>query len=525
MMDSIRELFWVPKEERKEQAAEVRSASGAKRRAVLQSGTEHSVRAFGSAFSPIAQMGMQLTSPNISVYEKLQVVRDLSRFMCEQDPYLSKYLELTSVMTVGDGIQPKVRVLEPKSGVELEQASLDIIEAWNEWCEEASADGRLGFADIEQAVIQAIARDGEAVVRMCRGREFRHGFALQVIDPVLLDHETNQINQENKNRVIMGVEVDQWGRDVAFHIWSAYAHDKILGRKRELLRIPAEDILHIREDSTLAGSTRSLPWTYPALRDAVRLYELIDDYSAAIKLAARTRLALHREDEDDEEMEEPGDDILDESTANRVARSAPDPDFINTSQSQILEVAPGRRLEALNIQLPSQGFDEAVRKIEERIAGGLHVSYTTLMSDGSKESYSTVRHNSQTEREVWTQRNGMLIRLFHRKVFRAWLRQAILSGRVTLPGNLLASSVEVQWQTRGYSSIDIQKDVRSWVMAIENGLLSRQMVCAMSGHDYKEILKQIKEERDWQSEMGIVHPELQDELESLASALKDHKGA
>lgn len=514
MINWARELFWVPSEK---EGVETQNSDRRHKQVTKHPG--YSVKSYGNVFGPLATMGESLAAPNMSIYEKLRKVREISRYLCEQDPFLSKWLELTAVMTVGNGIIPKARVIDPRSGRELEEASEQILKAWEEWCEECSADSRLSFAEIEQTVVQSVARDGESIVRLCRGREFRHGLALQVIDPALLDHEQNFVNKETKNRVVMGVEIDKWAREVAFHIWNAYAFDKVIAKRRQLMRIDASDIIHVREDSTLAGSTRSLPWSYPSLKEAIRLHELVDDYAAAIKLAARTRLAMHVDDQD-EEIDETEDDILDEETANRVARANPDPEFINTTQSQILEVAAGMRLEALNIQLPSQGFLDAVKIIAERVAAGLHISYTTLVSDGSKESYSTVRHNSQTEREVWSQRNAFLTRAFHGKVFKAWLRQAILSGKVVLPGTLVASNVEVSWQTRGYSSIDVQKDTRSWIMAIENGLLSRQMVCAMSGHDYKTILGQLAEERKWQRELGVYHPEVQDEMTALASAIE-----
>jgi len=498
-----------------------------RQRAVKKKKNTASIRAFGQIGNPsTAALRGLLTSPNTDLYERLHKTRQLSRWMCENDSYASKYLELCSVYITGDDGIKANPYIDGANGP-LTAPSQAIKKQWHNWGHEASLDKRYSFTELEQMAIQSIARDGEVFFRIIRGRQNEFGFSLQPIDPVLVDQDYT-VKLPSDNTVIMGVERDRYGVPVAYHVWNRYLDDRMLGLPRVRERIPADEMIHIYDDPT-GVQVRGMPWTTPALTQLVRLLEWQDDYSAGMKMAARTRLVLHNEMADDELDEDFTMSDVDDPNLNRryydMVGEADASNFVNTTQSQIIEVDAGKKLEALNIQLPQSGVSESAKLILQRIAAGLHVSYATLTADGSKSSFSTVRHDSIVERDIWRQRQMWFIRCFNRRVFKEWIRQAVLTGAVALPDGKSISDVQVEFNPRGFSSIDAIKDVQGYVMAIQNGLTTRTEVVAEMGGDFAENLELLAQERQLADNLGIKFPESQDQMQIEAEVTEKEANA
>jgi len=467
-----------------------------------------------------ASLRSLLSSPNTDIHRSLVKTRNLSRYMCDNDSYAAKYLELTSVYVTGDdGIQcHPIITKNGKQTKPLLAASKELGKAWKKWGEVASADGKFSWSELEQMGIQTVARDGEALFRIVVGRGVNdYAIALQPLDVALLDQEYHQ-SLPNGNTIVMGIELDRFNRPVSYHIWNRYLDDRKVGIQRKRERIPAEEILHIYDDPT-GVQIRSLPWTTPALDQLVRLMEWQDDYSAGLKLAARTRLVVHEEDTPEDELEDNiEDDIVDGATRTvRYTDRDDNQEIINPTQAGIIQMPYGKKLEALDIGLPASGVAESAKLILQRIAAGLNVSYATLTSDGSKSSFSSVRHDSIVERDIWKQRQKWYIRRFHNKVFGLWLRSAVLSGKVVLPDDIQISDVSVEWLPRGFAQIDAVKEIKAYTMAIEQGIFSRSQVAALAGNDYVETVNQIAEDRAYAESLGVIFPEVAKTIEAEAA--------
>src|SRR5690606_1682178 len=103
--------------------------------------------------------------------------------------------------------------------------------------------GRMSMQDLERAVIRAVARDGEALVREIEGYDNGFGYALQLLDIERLDTTFNRNRAPGQNAVIMGIEINEYGAPVAF--WLATAEHGRDPTGRTLNRIPANQIIHL----------------------------------------------------------------------------------------------------------------------------------------------------------------------------------------------------------------------------------------------------------------------------------------
>lgn len=461
-----------------------------------------------------------LNSPNNEIRLQLEKTRDLSRLLASLDPYAAKYIELLSTMVVGaQGIQLSPQVTSADGTLDTD-TNETIKKAWAEWCQEASYDGRYSFRELEQLGIRTIGRDGEGLFRIVRGKKVnKFGFAIQPIDPNLLDINYN-LTLSNGNYIIMGVEYNNV-RPVAYHIWNRYASDVTvnanINRVRE--RVPADEILHIFDDD-YGNLVRGLPWMSPAIKTLARLHEYLDAHLLACQVAAAAPLVMTSEGMDGPQY----GDVAVTNTVNAdgttSALNQTPNQFIDLNYSQILELPANKKLEALNMQYPQSGFDVAVKTYLQGIAAALQVSYATLTSDSSAESYSTVRHGSIIERDHWAQVQEWYAKRFHNKVYRAWLEEALLSGALDLPANDPTAYYKVIWRPRGFRQIDPLKDMNAYLTGIEQGIYTREQIVAEMGGDWRENIAVIASEMKFAQEAGVPLPEMSNKV-SLEQQILD----
>lgn len=455
-----------------------------------------------------------LNSPNSEIRYTLDKTRELSRLLVGIDGYAAKYIELLSVYVVGEqGMQISPRYT--RDGVLVDEVNEAITKAWNEWCEEASFDGRYSFKELEQLGIRTVGRDGEALFRIVRGKSVnKFGFALQPLDPALLDINYNA-KLEGEKFIYMGVEYDGV-RPVAYHLFNRYANDLVsngfVNRVRE--RVPADEIIHIFDDD-YGTLVRGLPWLQPAIKTLARLHEFLDAHLLACQVAAAAPLVMTSEGADTPDFEDVSVNTIQNSDGTTSTVNETMSPVINLNYSHILELPANKRLQALDLKYPTQGFDIAVKTYLQQIAAGLQVSYASLTSDSSQESYSTVRHGSIIERDHWKQVQNFYAQRFHKKVYRAWLEAALLTGALDLLG-MPEDYYAVDFRPRGFKHADPLKDMRAYVEGISQGLFTREQIVAEMGGNWEENIKTIQKEQRFAAQHGVLLPEVAVQMETNA---------
>ncbi|NBS71805.1 phage portal protein, partial [bacterium] len=168
------------------------------------------------------------TSADSEVYGSAQKLRDRARQLCRDNDYARQALRAIEGNVVGQGIpfQSQVRMLR---GGRLDKAVNDQIEgAWKQWTKAkyCHTAGKLTFHDIERLCVRSVAESGEVFVRLVK-QPFGGSavpLALEVLEADLLDDGLNGRSQQG-NEIRMGVEVDTWGRPVAYHFLAYHPGD------------------------------------------------------------------------------------------------------------------------------------------------------------------------------------------------------------------------------------------------------------------------------------------------------------
>ncbi|MEI8370993.1 MAG: phage portal protein [Planctomycetia bacterium] len=440
----------------------------------------------GAQLSRLVDFSTVLESAHRARLRDLAKLRAHSRDLSANNVYAKRFLELVSTHLVGpDGIAFESEIAG-NLGKPKEALNDQVEAAWDEWGQACTTDGRLSWLEFQHLVAETAAVDGEVLIRKVRGYPNAFGFALELIDADRLDHRVNAPRTRTSNRVVMGVEMDDWGRRVAFHVWSSHPTD--FEASPVLTRIPAEEILHVYAEDRVRA-TRGLPWSTACMVQMNMLGRLWTSELAAANHEA-DRLGIIRT-----QAGVDVDQLVDSDTVTNANE-------ISSEGAQFLGLDPGLDVIFPQNQHPNGAFPEFSRFLLKGISAGLGVSYHSLAGDVSDANYSSARVALLDERDSWRKRQAWFIRNVCDPIFRDWLRLALLAGKV--PQMPFEKACFPAWWPRSWDWVDPEKDAKASLLAIQGGLSTHQQDLGARGQDWREVFRQLAEEKALAEELGLV---------------------
>lgn len=436
-----------------------------------------------------------LRSEDQEIKSNLTRLRAHSRDLARNNPFMRRFIKHVGHQVVGaQGVtlQANVRQADgtPKSKVN------DAIEAaWKEWARPGTCtvDGRMSLVDVQIQSVRGAARDGEMFWRKIRGRAAgnRFGFTLQPLDPDLLDVALQVPGGDNQNAIVMGVELSEYGRPVAYHFWTAHPSDPVTDRRR--IRIPAQDIVHFY-DQNRASQTRGIPWG----TSSMWILSMLGAYWEGEVAAARAeseRLGFI--------INELGDTESPIQPPPPGGASEPSPVNVPSQTASWWELPAGYKVDMPDVRHPNTAFGEFSKSMLQGIATGLNVSYHGLTGDLSSANYSSLRQGALDERDGWQETQRILIEHLLQPIFAEWLDMAVLAGVLEIAPRDLAQASFPLWEPRGWDWVDPLKDTKADIMAIEAGLDTRTRVLAGRGLNFEDVVKQLSEEKKLAEAFGV----------------------
>jgi lambda family phage portal protein len=419
-------------------------------------------------------------------------LRARAREMRRNHPLVRKYLKLLANNVIGaTGFKLRGRV-KNNDGTLNDIFNKKIQAAWFKWSKEVTVDGRHTLTSLQQFLIKALATDGEILVRKIRNFKanlFR--FALQVIDPDLLDHTFMRSPQNGENEIRLGIEVDPYGRAVAYWFWDRHPSDLINVSARKRIRVPADEIIHFFVPDR-SSQSRGVTWLNSVMMPA----KMLDGYVEAEVVAARI-----------------GSSKMGFFQAKSAADAEPPLSDGTNPQAKIKmeanpgtfeQLPPGWEFKEYNPEHPSTAFPPFIKAMQRWIAAGLAVGYNGLSGDLESVNYSSIRADMLIERDEWRTLQALWIPQFLDVVYAEWIVWAQLSGQLVLDNRPSDAFLDVVHIPRGWQWVDPLKDVNASIAEIDNGLNSRARICAEQGTDFEEIARELLEEQDLIDDLGLM---------------------
>jgi lambda family phage portal protein len=134
------------------------------------------------------------------------------------------------------------------------------------------------------------------------------------------------------------------------------------------------------------------------------------------------------------------------------------------------------------------------------------VPYTNVTGDLRQANYSSLREGKlEFRRRIEQVQHGTMVFQLCRPVWNRWLRDAVLSGVLDLPGfaDNPAAYLPVKWIPPKWDWVDPFKDRKAEIEAIEAGLKSRSDVIESEGYDAEEVDRRIAADRAREQELGL----------------------
>lgn len=466
-------------------------------------------RAFqGAIFNRLTSDWGSSESINLDLQQGLRTLRGRTRELSINNEFARRYLKLIKTNVVGpDGVQLSVQATYPDQSMD---SMNDRIEShFDTWGrpENCTVTGRLDWRKVQELVIESVARDGEALVWLRRGPEFgKYAFQLQLLDADHLDENYNY-TMPNGNAVFQGVELNSYGRPVAYHLWESNPSDTgLIGGQKPAnrIRVSAEDLLHIF-DTERASQVRGYPW----LSSAMLALHHIGKYREAELIAARIAASKQMFYKQQENVGFGGDDDELDDQGNITFETNPGTH----------EILPrGWSIEHVDFSHPNTTFSQFQKDVLRGVAAGLGVSYNSLASDLESVNYSSARFGGLEDQAQFRSMQRWFINALIKPVYEEWLKIQLLTNNwgLSIPYNKFDKFNTVRYIARSWQSVDPAKDLRADVEALNNSLTSHSDVISKTGRDPEEVFAQIKKDKERMAAMGITPLDVQQQMKDLS---------
>lgn len=433
---------------------------------------------------------------NALALPNLPRLRKRARAAVRNDPYAFAAIDRRVSNLIGTGITPRARTRDAA----LRTALHDL---WDDWTDEADADGRLDFYGLQALAARMVEESGECFVRM-RPRRPGDGLAvplqLQVLAAEFVPIDKAETTRTG-NRIRAGIEFDLLGRRVAYWMHRKHPGDAIdPGHYHQLVRVPAAEVLHIFEP-TEAGQLRGIPRLSPVL---LRLKSL-DNYDDAVLFrqeVANLFAGFIRKPAADSGFQQ-----IDPITgvATQLDRDGATP-MVGLEPGSMQELMPGEEVEFSTPPDAGNTYVDFMRQQLQAAAAGAGIPYELLTGDmrGVNDRLMRVILN-EFRRRIEQLQFGVYVHQLCRPVRAAWLDMAYLSGALQLPDYVARRReyLRTRWVPQGWAYIHPVQDVQSRQMEVAAGFTSRSEVVLRSGYDAEQIDQENAEDNDRAQQLGL----------------------
>ena len=426
-----------------------------------------------------------ILSADQEIKGNMRLLRARARELSRNNPVAKSYLKILVGNVLGEkgiGYKPQVRNNDDSLN---EAFNKKIESAWKEWSKKGNCtvDGKLSLRAVQTLILKNIATDGEVFVRQVRGFDNKFRFAVQLIDADQVDPLLMRFASKSENEIRMGIEVDAWGRPVAYHVNLKHPSDMGGSLLRE--RIPADQILHLY-DPERVNQTRGVTWFHPCMVEL----RMLGGYVEAELVAARTGAAKMG--------------FFKHIDAASYVEPNPDAKYRVEAEPGVIEtMPPGLEFQAWSPDHPSSAFPMFIKAMLRFVASSMGVSYNALASDLEGVNYSSMRSGLLIERDQWKMLQSLFKEQLCQPIFESWLSLALLSGALVLDSRDPARFCAGKWEPRGWAWVDPLKDVQSTILGIGAGLTSRDAAISEQGGDFEEVLEQLKREKELADKAGV----------------------
>lgn len=394
---------------------------------------------------------------------------------------------------------------------------------WAEKPQNCDAIGMNNFAGLQQLTVKAWLASGDVFAAVKHHRISKnqpYGVRIHLIEAdrvstpdayggKALYGNTDGKNPESGNRIYDGVEVDNEGRVLAYHIRSNYPN-QITAEKTTWTRVEAfgertglPNILHIME-SERPDQYRGVPYLAKSIEQLLQLRRFTEsELTAALIQSFYTAWIKTNSSASELPFPEIGAGDI-----QGVPSADPDADNISLSDNEY-EMGPGiinvlepdEDVVFGNPNIPSTNFDTFVKVIARFLGAQLGIPYDVLLMEFNS-SYSASRAALLEAWEGFKMRRTWLVDRFCQPIYEIWLAEAVARGRIKAPGFFDDPVIRAAWCGANWigpvqGSLDPLKEAKADILLINEGIKTHTEVTReRTGGDWEDNVAQLALENE-----------------------------
>lgn len=380
---------------------------------------------------------------------------------------------------VGAGMTLQAKV--PKTVAGADEINQRIEKLWKEFSKAENCDitATQSLEEIEEMLIRRYVVDGGILIVKVFTDDKRFPFKLQVRE---VDELNPLLSSTGENRVVDGIEVNQYGRPVAYHFKKFDGNRQIHG---ESVRIEAEKVIFWRRKTSprQVREMSLLRTAIPRIKDANQFIEAV-----SVKERVLACLSVF---------------IKKGSPTGSIGRSVNTTgkgtsyDGMSLSPGMIGELNPGDEVQTVIPAGQASNTKDFISTLIRLIGSGIGLSYETISRDMSNVNYSSARQGLIEDRKTYKKMQRSLVGSVLSPIYLLFLETMFLNGQLEIRDFMQKREQYTAhvWIPPGNTWIDPMKEVSANKVALESNQDTLARICAERGKDWRDVVTQRMEEQ------------------------------
>ena len=381
---------------------------------------------------------------------------------------------------------------------------------WRLWAENADCDATRSqnFYGLQALAFRSALESGDVFALLPFGdKASPYRLQIQLVEADRVANPTRMTldgaRLENGNRVFAGVEKNNYGAPVAYHILKNHPGSVDGARDYEVRRYAAfgkktgrRNVIHLF-DRLRPDQSRGVPYLAPVISALHQLGRYTEaELSAAVITGSLTGF-----------IKTPAPNEYGALPADEGGQT----NVMDLGIGTLARLDPGLDVVFPDAKRPNNAFDPFVQAVLGQIGVALGLPHEVLIKH-FRASYSASRAALLEAWKFFSVRREWLAAGFCQPVYEAWMDEAVSLGRISAPGYfddplLRTAYLGCEWRGDAPGSIDPVKDAKAARERLSMHLTTlEEEAMAYNGSDWEEIYPQIVREREMLSAAGLALP-------------------
>ena len=441
-------------------------------------------------------------SSHEDIEDNVSILRQRTRDLYMGVPIANGAVKTMRTNIVGRGLRLKPNIDAELLGVSPEERRTlekQIEREWNIWAESTDCDmARIdNFYELQQLAFLnwLISGDCLAVLPVKPRLNQPYDLRVQLIEADRLCSPDNCDTIDNK--IVGGVEVDQSGEVVAYHIADhhplSYAYADISWQRVEAFgkTTGRRNVLHLMNRERI-GQRRGVPFLAPVIESLKQLGRYTDAELVAAVVSGMFTVFIEKADASSE-------DAIGSIIQEEVQVDAEDETTIELAPGAVIDLNEGEKAHDMNPGRPNANFGGFVEAICQQIGASLEIPYELLMKRFNS-SYTASKGALEEAWKMFNMYRDWLATDFCQPVYEEWLTEAVAKGRIKAPGFFTDPVIRkaycgAKWNGPAKGMLDPVKEATAAEKRVQNGFSTRSdETMQMTGTSYYNNIEQLKHE-------------------------------